>query len=137
MTAVPLVPNGAAGLKARTGAMPYSDSARRKLLIMFLVALVLPIQPELGGLRLDPYRLLLLVLILPFVAAMVKRRAGQLTISDILMGCYALWIIITLVFHHGMGRFAYAVILATMLLGGYMAGRLLIRNAQDYRRFIG
>ena len=136
MTAVPLVLDGAAGLGARTSVMPYSDGARRILLIVFLVALVLPIQPELGGQRLDPYRLLLLVLFLPFVAAMVKRRAGQLTISDILMGCYALWIIITLVFHHGMGRFAYASILATMLLGGYMAGRLLIRNAQDYRRFI-
>lgn len=136
MTAVPLVLDGAPRLRARTGAMPYSDSARSKLLIVFLVALVLPIQPELGGLRLDPYRLLLLVVFLPFVAAMVKRRAGQLTSSDILMGCYALWIVITLVFHHGMARFAYASIWATMLLGGYMAGRLLIRNAQDYRRFI-
>ena len=136
MTAVPLVLDGAPRLRARTGAMPYSDSARRKLLIVFLVALVLPIQPELGGQRLDPYRLLLLVLFLPFVAAMIKRRAGQLTSSDILMGCYVLWRVITLVFHHGMERFAYASILATMLLGGYMAGRLLIRNAQDYRRFI-
>jgi O-Antigen ligase len=135
MTTIPINLDSAAG-HVRNAAAPYSDNVRRKLLIVFLVALLLPIQPELGGQRLDPYRLLLLVLFLPFVAAMLKRRAGQFTISDGLMGCYALWIVVTLVFHHGMARFAYASIWATMLLGGYMAGRLLIRNAQDYRRFI-
>ena len=114
----------------------FSNKTRRNLLIVVLMALLLPIQPELGGQRLDPYRLVMLVCFLPFVAAMIKRRAGQFTISDGLMGCYALWIVITLVFHHGTARFAYAAILAAMLLGGYMAGRLLIRNTQDYRRFI-
>lgn len=136
MTAVPIILDSAAGFRARSTSIPFSDATRRKLLILFFMVLVLPIQPELAGQRLDPYRLLLLVLFLPFVAAMVKRRAGQLTLSDILMGCYALWIVITLVYHHGMARFAYASIWATMLLGGYMAGRLLIRNEQDYRRFI-
>lgn len=136
MTANPINLDSAVGPSVRNAAAPYSDNARRKLLIVFLVALLLPIQPDLGGQRLDPYRLLLLMLFFPFVIAMLKRRAGLLTISDGLMGCYALWIVITLVFHHGMGRFAYASIWATMLLGGYMAGRLLIRNALDYRRFI-
>ena len=136
MTAVPITLDGAAGLRAHSTAVSFSEPTRRKLLILFFMALVLPIQPEVGGQRLDPYRLLLLVLFFPFVAAMIKRRAGQITLSDILMGCYALWIIITLVYHHGMARFAYASIWATMLLGGYMAGRLLIRNVQDYRRFI-
>jgi hypothetical protein len=136
MTANPISLDSAVGSGVRNAAAPYSDNARRRLLIVFLVALLLPIQPDLGGQRLDPYRLLLLVLFFPFVIAMLKRRAGSLTISDGLMGCYALWIVVTLVVHHGMGRFAYAAIWATMLLGGYMAGRLLIRNTQDYRRFI-
>ena len=136
MTATPIILDSAAGPGIRKAAAPYSDTARRRLLVVFMVALLLPIQPELGGQRLDPYRLLLLLLFLPFVVALLKRRAGQFTISDGMMGAYALWTVVTLVFHHGMGRFAYASILATMLLGGYMAGRLLIRNAQDYRRFI-
>ena len=120
----------------RNAAAPFSDGTRRRLLIVMLVALLLPIQPLLGGQRLDPYRLVMLVVFFPFVVAMLKRRAGQFTISDGLMGCYALWIVVTLVYHHGMERFSYAAILAAMLLGGYMAGRLLIRNVQDYRRFI-
>ena len=136
MTAVSTNLNIATTPGSRAAASPFSDGARRTLLIVILVALLLPIQPILGGQRLDPYRIVMLVMFFPFVVAMLKRRAGQFTISDVLMGCYALWIIVTLVFHHGMARFAYASILATMLLGGYMAGRLLIRNVQDYRRFI-
>lgn len=136
MTAIPISLDGPVGQGARSAAATYSNTLRRWLLIVFLLTLVLPIQPELGGLRLDPYRFLMLVLFLPFVAAMLKRRAGQVTIIDIMMGCYALWIVVTLVYHHGMERFAYASIWGAMLLGGYMSGRLLIRNAQDYRRFI-
>jgi hypothetical protein len=136
MTAIPINLDGPVGHGVRNAAASYSNTLRRWLLIVFLLTLVLPIQPELGGLRLDPYRFLMLVLFLPFVAAMLKRRAGQVTVIDIMMGCYALWIVVTLVYHHGMERFAYASIWGAMLLGGYMSGRLLIRNAQDYRRFI-
>jgi hypothetical protein len=136
MTAISTTLDSTAGSAGHSAVVPFSDAVRRKLLIVFMVALLLPIQPELGGQRLDPYRLLLLVLFFPFVTAMLKQRAGKITISDGLMVCYASWIIITLVYHHGMTRFAYASIWATMLLGGYMAGRLLIRNVQDYRRFI-
>lgn len=136
MTAISTTLDSTAGSAGRSTAAPFGDAARRKLLIVFMVALLLPIQPELAGQRLDPYRLLLLVLFFPFVTAMLKQRAGKITISDGLMVCYAAWIVITLVYHHGMERFAYAAIWATMLLGGYMAGRLLIRNVQDYRRFI-
>lgn len=136
MTAIPITLDNAAAFGRRDAVAAYSDTVRRWLLIAFMISLLLPIQPELGGQRLDPYRIVLLALFLPFVIAMLKRRAGQLTISDVMMGCYGLWIVVTLVFHHGMARFAYASIWGAMLLGGYMAGRLLIRNASDYRRFI-
>lgn len=117
-------------------AMPFSPTTRRRLLIVFFVVLMLPIQPVLGGQRLDPYRFLMLVLFLPFIVAMLTGRAGRFTSSDGLMLCYALWTVITLVYHHGMERFAYASIVAAMMLGGYMSGRLLIRSAEDYGRFI-
>ena len=136
MIAIPINLNSAARHSTFNAATYYTDITRRWLLIVFLVSLALPIQPELSGLRMDPYRLLMLVLFLPFVVGILKRRAGQVTIIDIMMGCYALWIVVTLVFHHGMARFAYASIWGAMLLGGYMTGRLLIRNAKDYRRFI-
>lgn len=136
MTVVPINLDNLAGPGIRRAAAPYSNNVRRRLLAVFLVALLLPIQPQLGGQRLDPYRLLLLILFLPFVTAMLKRRAGQFTLSDVMMVCYSVWIVVTLVIHHGMAKLAYASILAIMLLGGYMAGRLLIRNLQDYIRFI-
>ncbi len=114
----------------------FSDKFRRALLIVFLFALLIPIQPQAGGQRLDPYRVLLLALCVPFFFALFKGKAGRFTISDGFLLGYASWIIITLVYHHGMARFAYAAIWAVELFGGYMLGRLLIRNFADYRRFI-
>ena len=108
MTAIPINLDSAARHSALNAAINYRDTTRRRLLIVFLVSLVLPIQPELSGLRVDPYRILMLVLFLPSVIGILKHRAGQVTIVDVMMGCYALWIVVTLVFHHGMARFAYA-----------------------------
>lgn len=137
MTASPLTVNTAIKRKVPLDApTSYSDVVRRWLLVIFLLAMVLPIQPRIAELRMDPYRFFLLVLFVPFVISILRHRAGQVTLVDVMMGCYGLWIVVTLVFHHGMARFAYAAILAMMLFGGYMVGRLLIRNAQDYIRFI-
>ena len=115
---------------------PYNNTLRRSILVIFLMTLAIPIQPDLGGLKLDPYRFMLLILFFPFALAILKNRAGQVTFIDVMMGCYALWIVVTLIFHHGMTRFAYGAMLGTMLLGGYMVGRLLIRNLNDYVCFI-
>ena len=136
MTAVPMILDAPSGCPVFDVSTSYTDKTRRILLIVFFLALVLPIQPELAGQRMDPYRFLLLVLFLPFSVAIFRRRAGQITIIDTMMGCYAFWIVVTLVFHHGMVRFAYASVWAIMLLGGYMTGRLLVRSEQDYLRFI-
>ena len=107
------------------------------MLIALFVTFMLPVHPMAGGLRLDPYRLLLIVLFIPFVHGLMTRKAGRFTPSDGLMLAFGGWIVITLVYHHGMSKFAFGSILAIELFGGYAAGRLLVRNAEDFRRYIG
>lgn len=116
----------------------YTESARGRsvLLALFLLSLLLPIRPEVAGLRLDPYRFLLLIMFVPFLIKLFSGQAGRFTSSDGLLVLFVLWIIVTFVFHHGSEIIPYALVTSIELLGGYMAGRLLIRSATDYRRFI-
>ena len=109
---------------------------RSLLLALFLLSLLLPIRPEVAGLRLDPYRLLLLIMFVPFLIKLLSGQAGRFTLSDGLLMLFALWAILTYIFHHGPQIIPYALITSIELLGGYMAGRLLVRSAVDYRRFI-
>lgn len=118
---------------------PAAASASRSglLLALFFVTMLLPINMELAGLRLYPVRIFLLILFVPLLFGLVTGRGGRLTSPDGFMIAYVLWMVLTLVFHHGMERFAFSGILAVETLGGYMLGRILIRNVADYRRFIG
>ena len=84
----------------------------------------------------DPIRIYLLITFVPFAISMVSGRAGHVTWTDGLMFAFVLWMIVTLVFHHGAEKFPYSVVLAVEAFGGYMAGRLLVRSTADYRRFI-
>jgi hypothetical protein len=106
------------------------------LMALFLAMLMIPISLDLAGLRLSPYRILLLVLFFPFLLRLLSGHTGRLNMVDVGMAGFALWMIVTLVYHHGSERLAYAIILAVEVFGGYMAGRLLIRSAADYQRFI-
>jgi hypothetical protein len=118
------------------GSAPYDTGFRRKILALFMVVLLIPIQPEAGGQRLDPYRIVLILLFLPFLVSLFKGRAGRFTFADTLILLFGFWMILTMVYHHGVGRMAYASVLAIELVGGYVLGRILIRTTSDYRSFI-
>jgi hypothetical protein len=75
-------------------------------------------------------------MIIPLAAKLLSGNAGPKVKSDWFMLAFVLWIIFTLVYHHGIGRFPYGVILAVEAFGGYLAGRVMIRSIDDYRRFI-
>ncbi len=118
------------------GAANWSAGTRRNLLLLLVASWMLPIQPILAEQRLDPYRLVLLVMFLPLLAGLITRKAGRFTLSDGLMLCFGGWVILTLLYHHGSAKFAYGAILAIELFAGYAAGRLLVRNAEDSRRMV-
>ena len=100
-------------------------------------SMLLPVFPEIGGLRFDPHRIFFLLTVIPFCLFVLSGRAGKVAAPDLLMSFVAFWMVLTYVYHHGMERFPYAVVVTSEMFGGYLAGRLLVRNAKDYRRFIG
>lgn len=101
---------------------------------LFMLALIPPSYFFLGELRLSPMRVLLLVTFAPLLFRLLSGVAGKLRAMDVLMMLFMAWIVVTLVYHHGLARFPYAMITMVELFGGYLIGRVLIRSAADFLR---
>ena len=101
---------------------------------LFMLALIPPSYFFLGDLRLSPMRILLLVTFLPLLYRLLSGAAGRLRAMDVLMMLFMAWIVVTLVYNHGLARFPYAMITMVELFGGYLIGRVLIRSEADFLR---
>ena len=123
---------GQAGQAARAG-----TSGSGLLLALFFITLLIPVSFDIAGLKLSPYRIYLLALFIPLVVRLLAGGAGRVTPVDAGMFGYAVLMVVTLIYHHGLARLPYAAALAIEMFGSYVVGRMLIRNVADYQRFIG
>ena len=114
----------------------FSPRLRSRLLVILFITWMIPIHPIVAGQRLDPYRIVLIAMFFPFLIGFFARKGGRFTVPDGLIFGFLAWLVLSLVYRHGMSRFPFAVSQAIELFGGYAAGRLLIRNLSDYRRFV-
>ena len=106
------------------------------LLALFFLVVLLPIHLEMGGQRIGPVRIFLLLTFIPFGVRLFAGKAGRFTAVDgCLLGFVSL-MVLTFLYHHGMERFPYAMVQAVEVYGGYLAGRMLVRSLADYQRFI-
>lgn len=106
------------------------------LIGVFLLLLLIPLRPEVAGFRLDPYRVFLLLVIVAAVPAFLSGRAAPFRLPDALMIGLGIWILVTLVLHHGVERLPYAVTQMADLVGGYMLARLTLRSVEDFENFV-
>lgn len=119
-----------AGQAAGLGASGGSTVA-----IVFMVLLLIPINLQLGGLRLTPYRILLLIMFLPTFIRLVSGRAGAFLPADGLLIGYAVWSYLALLIVAGFGRGIEAGgIIFVETLGAYLLGRTLIASRHDFLR---
>ncbi len=106
------------------------------ILAAFFMAFFLPVGGEILGMSIYPLRAVVLILFIPFMARLMLGQAGRWTLPDSLITAFSVWIVGTLVYHHGIERLPYGAVLGIEALGGYAIGRLVIRNITDYRKFI-
>lgn len=104
------------------------------LLVIFMITIMTPIAFEVGGLRLSPNRIFLLVAIIPFAVSIVQGKIGRFTQVDMLFLLHGMWIMVALTVIGGAARIPFAGITAVELIGGYFVGRVLIRDIAGYRR---
>ena len=106
------------------------------LMALFLIAVMTPIQLYVGELRVDPYRSYLLVAFFPTAFALLGKAGGRLTLPDLFMALYALWIMVALIHNHGNWGFKNGGITVIEILGAYMLGRVLVRSVADFERLV-
>jgi hypothetical protein len=107
-----------------------------RLLAAFFVTLVIPGSFSVAGLTLSPSRLFLLLAFVPLFLHWFRGRAWRITAGDIGILLYCLWIWVALFAVHGLGRVQSAGIQFVEMFGGYLVGRTLVRDAEDYRTFV-
>lgn len=136
-TAAPREPSRSDRAEPGRIAAPAAATAttRRRLIVIFLVAFALPLEPVVGGLLLSAPRLYIMVAFLPFAIALLAGRCGGVTATDMMIFGCGFWVVLTFVIHHGAERIPYAAITAVEMIGAYLAGRFLIRSSDDYRFF--
>jgi hypothetical protein len=130
-------PRGRAGPRGAGPAAPAAgaEATAAGLLLVFVVALFLPLKVDVAGLTLTPVRIFLLAGFVPLLLRLLRGAAGPITPGDVLLGLHGLWLGVAIVAVHGSERLAFAGIAVVESFGGYLAGRVLIRSVADYRRF--
>jgi hypothetical protein len=89
-----------------------------------------------GPARLAPYRILLLVALIPLAIAWFNRRAGQIRAPDVLMLLAAAWGAIALLVTSGSAGIEPAAVFFVETFGAYVLARVTVRNYADFRRIV-
>ncbi len=102
------------------------------LLVLFFITILLPFTLEIGGLKMSPNRLYLIIFSIPFAVKVLQGQSGRFTGTDLCFVLFGVWSMLALFTVHGVERLPYAAITMVELTGGYFVGRVLIRNRRDY-----
>lgn len=105
--------------------------------VIFLITLVIPLAIYVGSLRLSPYRIVLLVTIVPCFMRLIRGQAGPIRLPDIAVILYCLWAMICLAVVHGLETAIQSGgILFVETVGAYLLARVYIRTAEDFHNVV-
>lgn len=105
--------------------------------VVFIIALVIPWAIYIGSLRLSPYRIVLIVMIVPCIKRLIGGQAGPLRLPDIAILLYCLWAAVCLAVVHGLSTAIQSGgILFVETVGGYLLARVYIRTAEDFYNLV-
>jgi hypothetical protein len=105
--------------------------------VAFYLALIVPLEfsVTLGGLRLSPYRVVLLLAFVPLLLRML--RENRLVAADYLIAAHALWALLVLCLHSGFAAgFESGGIYIVESLGAYLVGRMAVTSAETSRAML-
>ncbi|MDH5557324.1 MAG: O-antigen ligase family protein [Alphaproteobacteria bacterium] len=106
---------------------------------LFLIGLIFPPDTSfhLGTIRLSPYRVVLILALVPALARLLSGKVGRFNAIDGLIGAHAAWAALALFVNHGLAAGVEpAGIYIIEAFGAYLIGRVYIRSAEDARALI-
>lgn len=99
----------------------------------FFLSLILPIDFNVAGIRLTPYGIVLLALIVPATILLVSGRVGRIRAPDILVLLHALTVALAILVVHRQEEIPFAGRYIIESFGAYLIARCFIRSADDFR----
>ncbi len=123
------------GLRRRDAAAPEAALGGSVLLALFLISLLIPVRLYVADQLINPNRLFLLIAFIPLFFGLISLKAGPIQPIDLFMAGFCAWIALSLYINHGSAQIPYIGITIVEMMGGYMVGRILVRNDRDYRAF--
>lgn len=112
-----------------------STRSKARLFAILFACLLIPGSFFLAGARFTPYRAFLLIAFVPLLIQFLRGAAGRFTSVDLLVILYGAWITMSMLVHLGFERIDFIVIQLVEAICGYLIGRVLVRNAAEYRLF--
>ncbi len=107
------------------------------LTVLFLLSILFPIRFWIFGLLFQPYKLWLMIILIPLGIMFLQGRAGKPMIVDWLMIGSTVWVLISFLKNHGIGGMAVSGgTYIIEFLGAYLLARIAIRSADDFRRMV-
>ena len=104
---------------------------------LFLILLIVPWVINVGDSRLSPYRIFLVVSLLPCLVTWATGKAGRIRIADLVILSYCLWAVIALSEVHDVGvAIRSGGLLFVETAGAYFLARCYIRTADDFKNMV-
>jgi hypothetical protein len=122
--------------RTTTGSSAQAGGFLSFIAVIFLISLAIPVVVHVGPLALLPHRALILFLFVPLLFALLAGRAGRLSAIDGLLAFSVIWAAIALAVNPGTGKVEAIGIYGLEFFGAYLVGRLGVRSAADFQRFV-
>ncbi|MFN3193133.1 MAG: O-antigen ligase family protein [Aureliella sp.] len=88
---------------------------------------------DLGGLRLSPYRIVVIAMLIPCLVRIFGKRAAAWHLGDTFMLLHCMWVLLALIAYAGLGQgIESGGIYLFEAMGGYLVGRCLIKDARQF-----
>src|SRR4051812_38931407 len=91
----------------------------RVLIVLYLVAIVMPLSASAGGTQIAPYACLLLVFLVPAFLYWMQHRPKPIML-DLFMALYVLWIAVAIYHVHGTTKLVFTINQILTLFGTYV-----------------
>ena len=121
----------------------YRYTKKQKNLSIVVTALIMSLilPPEtsvmLGSIRLSPFRVVLLLFIIPCIASIIINPKFKFGVIDLLILCHSSWVIIALCVYSGTGQgLESGGIYFIEAVGAYFVARKYITNAPQMQKFV-
>lgn len=102
------------------------------LAVVYLAAILFPVMANVGPILLTSMRAFGLVMIVPLTIMLLMGRAGRLNAVDFFMALHLIWATVALAINNPEQVVQQAGAVGIELSGGYVAGRVLIRDRAQF-----